>query len=439
MQQKLSYKTYLLVVLLVLFAFNQVDRITLGLTLQNIKIDLHLTDTQLGLLSGIAFAVFYVLIGIPIARWADRGNRVTIVTLTTVLWCVGVSLCGFATTFAQLLLIRVGVAVGEPGCVPCAHSLIADYFPREERPRAVSLFMLGSPLGVVIGNLAAGWLNQLYGWRMTFLLIGVPGLALAVLIRLSVKEPRLAVSGNAGNAKDVSAVPSSTWQSCKALWRITSFRHMLISFGVSCFFAFGIVQWQSAFFIRQYALKTGELGTLFAALGIISFPSILLGGELASRYAAKNEQLQLRAIALSTCASSITYALIFLSANRYLAFGMLGLSMFLGGLSGGPFFATLQTVVPPRMRGMSIAMIYLFANLIGMGLGPLAAGALSEAFRPLVGSESLRYALLALCPGYLWAGWHLWHASKAVMGEISDARSSDESRAADAALAVGSL
>jgi MFS family permease len=433
------YKNYVLVVLMVLLALNQVDRLTLGLTLQSIKIDLHLTDTQLGLLSGIAFTVFYVLMGIPIARWADRGNRVTIIVLTTVLWCVGVSLCGFATSFLQLLLIRIGVAVGEPGCIPCAHSLIADTFPREERPRAVSRFMLGFPLGAVIGNLAAGWLNQLYGWRVTFLLVGLPGLAMALLIRFSVKEPRLAAPEIGRNSEDGLTIPSSTWQTCKMLWGITSFRHLLISFGVSSFFTFGIVQWQSAFFIRQYALQTGELGTLFAVLGVIGLPSIFLGGELASRYAAKNERLQLRGIALLTGVSSIIYALVFLSSNRYLAFGLLGLSAFLGGLSGGPLFATLQTLVPPRMRAMSIAMIYLFANLIGMGLGPLAAGALSEAFRPLAGNDSLRYALLALSPGYLWAGWHLWHASRTVMGEIGDARISGESHTSDAALAVGSL
>jgi MFS transporter, Spinster family, sphingosine-1-phosphate transporter len=394
----------------------------------------------LGLLSGIAFTVFYVLMGIPIARWADRGNRVTIIVLTTILWCIGVSLCGFATTFLQLLLIRIGVAVGEPGCIPCAHSLIADNFSRAERPRAVSRFMLGFPLGAVIGNLAAGWLNQLYGWRVTFLLVGLPGLALALLIRFSVKEPRLAESSRIRrDAEDSLSVPSSTWQTCRALWRITSFRHVLISFGVSCFFTFGIVQWQSVFFIRQYGLQTGELGTLFAVLGVIGFPSIFIGGELASRYAASNERLQLRAIALLTGVSSIIYASVFLSTNRYLAFGLMGLNAFLSGLSGGPLFATLQTLVPPRMRAMSIAMIYLFANLIGMGLGPLAVGIMSESFRPLAGNESLRYALLACCPGYLWAGWHLWQAGRTVMGEIGDARIGDESRTSDAALAAGSL
>jgi predicted MFS family arabinose efflux permease len=176
-----AYKNYLLAVLLVILAFNYVDRLALGLLLQDIKVDLDLSDTQLGLLSGIAFALFYSVMGIPIARWADRGNRVTIITITTGLWSAAVALCGVAGSFLHLLLIRIGVAVGEAGCIPPAHSLIADYFTRAERPRAVARYMLGTPLSFVIGYFLAGWLNELYGWRATFLLLGLPGLGLAAL------------------------------------------------------------------------------------------------------------------------------------------------------------------------------------------------------------------------------------------------------------------
>src|SRR4029077_107700 len=141
--------------------------------------------TQLGLLSGIAFALFYSVMGIPIARWADRGNRITIITLTTALWSAAVALCGMAGNFSQLLLIRVGVGVGEAGCVPPAHSLISDYFTRAERPRAASRYMLGVPFGLGFGYFAAGWLNELYGWRLTFLILSFPGLLLAVLAKFT--------------------------------------------------------------------------------------------------------------------------------------------------------------------------------------------------------------------------------------------------------------
>src|SRR5688500_10553590 len=164
------YKQYLLAVLLVVLASNYMDRLALGLLLQDIKVDLALSDTQLGFLSGIAFALFYSVMGLPIARWADRGNRVAIITFTTVLWSAAVALCGVAGNFVQLLLIRMVVAVGEAGCIPPAHSLIADYFTRAERPRAVAIYMLGGQLSVV-GYFAAGWLNELYGWRVTFMLL----------------------------------------------------------------------------------------------------------------------------------------------------------------------------------------------------------------------------------------------------------------------------
>jgi predicted MFS family arabinose efflux permease len=166
------YKRYLLGVLLLIYAFNGVDRLALGLLMQNIKADLHLSDTELGVLTGIAFALFYSLMGIPLARWADSGNRVTLIAATTALWSVAVAMCGMVGNFMQLLSVRIFVAVGEAGCVPPAHSLIADYFGRAERPRAVSIYMLGTSLSGVIGYFLAGWLNEFYGWRSTFILLG---------------------------------------------------------------------------------------------------------------------------------------------------------------------------------------------------------------------------------------------------------------------------
>jgi len=157
--------------------------------MQGIKQDLHLTDTQLGTLSGIAFALFYSVMGIPIARWADRGNRVNIVSLAAALWSVLVALCGLAQTFVQLLLLRIAVGVGEAGCIPPSNSLIADYFSREERPRALSIYLLGGPLSMVIGYFGVGWFNELYGWRIAFLMIGIPGVVVAAIARFTLRSP----------------------------------------------------------------------------------------------------------------------------------------------------------------------------------------------------------------------------------------------------------
>jgi MFS transporter, Spinster family, sphingosine-1-phosphate transporter len=417
-QGLLVNKNALLAVLLVILAFNYVDRMALGLLLQDIKLDLNLSDTQLGFLSGIAFALFYSVMGIPIARWADRGNRVTIITITTALWGAGVALCGAAGSFLQLLLIRIGVAVGEAGCVPPAHSLIADYFTRKERPRAVAIYMLGGPLSVAIGYFLSGWLNEFYGWRMTFLLLGLPGIALATLASFTLKEPRSqkptgVLAGSRGEQPSLKEV-------CATLWANRTFRHLLFGFSVAYFFGYGIGQWKAAFFVRSYALATGELGTWFAAIyGLGGLLGTYCGGEWAARYAADNERLQLTVMTIAYCSLAILSAGIYLSPDAHLAFALMGVAAFGVATVNGPLFATIQTLVPPQMRAISIALIFLFANLIGMGLGPLAAGVLSDTLSPLFGNESLRYALLILCPGYFWCGWHFWRASRTVTGDLT--------------------
>jgi MFS family permease len=405
-------------VLLLILAFNYVDRLALGLLLQNIKTDLSLSDTQLGLLTGIAFALFYSVMGVPIARWADRGNRVTIISVTVALWSAAVALCGAASTFTQLLLIRVGVAVGEAGCIPPAHSLIADYFTRAERPRAVARYMLGVPLSAVIGYFLAGWLNEFYGWRITFVMLGLPGLVLALLARLTLKDPRR-------QRRVPDAVPSPATQPSLrevgvTLWRNVTFRHLLIGYSVVSFFSYGISKWQPSFFIRSFGLDTGELGTWFAFIyGAGSMTGMYLGGELASRRAANNETLQLKCIAAVYFLFGFVMASAYLSSTPALAFAFLGFAAIGSAATVGPLFATIQTLVPERMRAMAIATVYLFANLIGMGLGPLMVGMLSDAFRPWAGEQSLRYALVVLCPGYTVAAFHLWRASRSVAKDLS--------------------
>jgi MFS transporter, Spinster family, sphingosine-1-phosphate transporter len=433
--QRVSYKNYLLTLLMLVLAFNYVDRLALGMILQDIKTDLSLTDTQLGLLTGIAFALFYATMGIPIARWADRGNRVTIISLTTALWSAAVALCGAATGFVQLLLIRIGVAVGEAGCIPPAHSLIADHFSRAERPRAMARYMLGGPLALTVGYFSAGWLNELYGWRATFVMVGLPGLILAALVRFTLKEPRQlqvafaanpetgAVVDGAGGAH--SSNPSYT-QVVKTLGANAAFRHLLLCFSVWAFFGYGILQWQPSFFVRSHGLQTGELGVWMAAVyGIGGGLGVYVGGEWAARYAAGNERLQLSVCAIAFALFAVLNMCTYLAADQRLAFASLGLAVFGMNIAQGPILATMQTLIPPRMRATSIALVYLFSNLIGMGLGPLVAGSLSDALQPWLGHESLRYSLVILSPGYFWAAWHLWRASRTVVRDLKAAQLHD--------------
>jgi predicted MFS family arabinose efflux permease len=413
------YRGYLLALLLVILALNYVDRLAVGLLLQDIKVDLGLTDTQLGLLTGIAFAFFYSVMGIPIARWADRGDRVTIISITTALWSAAVVLCGLAGNFLQLLLIRIGAAVGEAGCLPAANSLLADHFSRAERPRALGIYMLGAPLSAVLGYFVAGWFNEFYGWRTTIMILGVPGLAIALLVRFSLRDPRRAMSTLRELDSPVATVQPGLKEVGLTLWANHTFRNLLLCFSVLSFFSTGMGQWQPAFFVRSYAMQTGELGTWFM---VISGGGGLLGtywgGTLASRFAANNERLQLKALAIVLPAIGALWACIYLTTNRYLGFGLMGIAGIGATAVSGPLLATIQTVVPPRLRAVAVATMFLFANLIGMGLGPLCVGALSDALRAPFGDESLRYALLAMCPGFLWSGWYLWKASTTVNGDL---------------------
>jgi MFS transporter, Spinster family, sphingosine-1-phosphate transporter len=420
-----AYRSYLLTLLTVIFTFNFADRFALGMVVDNIKADLGLSDSQLGILSGIAFALFYSVMGIPIARWADRGNRRVIIALTAVLWSAMVALCGAAANFVQLLLIRVGVGVGEAGCTPPAHSLIADYYTRAERPRATAIYWQGANLSLIIAYFVAGWLNQFYGWRVMFVLIGLPGLIFGALAWFTIREPRQAKSTTQSVSRQPQGAPTEVRASlrevCTILWRNASFRHLLYAFSVFYFFGYGLMQWQPAFFERSFGLNSGELGTwlaiVYTVTGVVGQHC---GGVWVSRYAATNERLQLRAMAIMNAGfNSIIWSLIYMSPNYYTAFAFMGLSTLGGNTIVGPMYAMTQTLVPPRMRATATALILLFANLIGMGLGPLAAGVVSDALRPLFGEESLRYALLSLTPGYLWMSWHLWQASKTVTTDLA--------------------
>lgn len=417
--QNAKYKNYLLTVLLITLAFNFVDRLAFGVVMEDIKAELRLTDTELGFLTGIAFAIFYAVLGIPIARWADRGNRVTIISLAVALWSASVALCSMAANFVQLLVIRIGIGIGEAGCQPPALSLISDYFSRAERPRAVSRYKLGWPLALILGPLAAGWSNEFFGWRVTFIILGVPGLALAVLAALTLKEPR---RGRAVPLASSSANEPTVREVIATLWANVTYRHLLLCLLFSNFFTDGILQWQPAFFIRTHGLDTGELGTWLALFyGGGTLLGTYLGGELVFKYAANNERLQLQAIAIIYALFAVLTAAVYLAPTHEWAFVFLCVAVVGGGATNGPLFAATQTLVPPRMRAMSVAIILFFANLIGGGFGPLLAGALSDAFRPFLGEESLRYALVALSPGYFWCTWHLWKGSKTVARDVEEA------------------
>jgi MFS transporter, Spinster family, sphingosine-1-phosphate transporter len=306
--------------------------------------------------------------------------------------------------------------VGEAGCFPPAYSLIGDYFTRAERPSALSKYTLGGSLSWFIGYFAAGWLSQRYGWRLMFVIIGIPGILLAALAKLFLREPRALTRPSDQQMTVQSATDHpSLFVVARTLWLNKTFRALLLSMSVLAFFASGAVQWQPAFFMRSYGMSAGELGTW---LGVIWGGAGLLGnyvgGHLATRYAAGDEPLQLRVLAILYANFGIVSIFIYLSHNQYVAFALLGLGVVGATLGNGPIYAAMQTVTPPNMRSVSVAIITLFGNLIGAGLGPLAVGALSDLLHHSMGVESLRYALVATSPGYIWAAWHCWQGARSM-------------------------
>ena len=416
----LSYRSYMLAILTIIFAFNFIDRHALGIAFEDIKADLDLSDTQLGLLSGIAFAFFYALMGLPLARWADRGDRIVIVALTTGLWSLAVGLSGAATTFALLLLIRIGVAVGEAGCHPTGQSLIADFFNRSERPRATAIYMMGGPISLVVGYFVAGWLNELVGWRMMFVILALPGFVLVPLALFTLREPRRALArNNKANATPPQASPSFN-ATLQTLWEIRTFRTLLMGYALLQFFSYGILQWQPAFFMRSHGLSPGELGTYLAVVyGTFGVTGTYLGGELATRFAANDEGRQLTIAAAGFVAVGAAKIGAFNVADQWLALFLFAVGVFGTGLAATPIFSVLQTLVPPSMRATAVAIVSLAANLIGIGLGPLGAGMLSDLLRPEWGEQSLRYALTILCVGFVPACFLLWQSGRSIGHDLA--------------------
>jgi len=334
--------------------------------------------------------------------------------------------CGIVTNFLGLFLVRAGVAVGEAGCIPPAQSLLSDFFPRRERARAFAIYSLGSPLSVIAGGFGAGWLNQYYGWRVTFLVLGCPGLLLAILARVMLHEPRLRARPRVEASTDTHQNGSrhSFLDVARALAANVTFRHLLFAHTILYFFIYGVVlQWQPTFFIRTHGFATGELGTYqLLSWAVMGGFGTYAGGELIHRYLANDESRQLRLMAVSIAIFGVMNVLIYLTPNRYLAISLMVLAApFYTGIFGS-LFAINQSVVPEEMRATAVALMLFFANLLGMGLGGLSVGILSDALASDYGKDSLRYALIALSPGFLWCGVHFWLAARTAAADIARAQ-----------------
>ncbi len=377
---------------MVVYVFNFIDRQILVILQESIKTDMGLSDSQLALLSGFSFAIFYVTCGIPIARWADRANRVNIITASITVWSVMTALCGMVSSFTQLLLARIGVGIGEAGASPPSHSIITDYFPFESRGRALSIYSIGIYIGILIGFLAGGWIDEFFGWRTAFLVVGLPGILLAAVVRMTLREP---IRGMSDATPANETEQGSMLLAVRELWAIPSFRYASLGAGFNSFVGYGVLNFMPSFVIRLHQMPIGQVGTYLAlVVGFGGAIGAFAGGQISDRLGHRDKRWYFWVPGLGTlfAAALLPFALLTDALNLLwvvLFFGNISLALFLA-----PTIAMAHNLVDPKRRSLASAMIYFVLNIIGLGLGPLTVGIISDLLMPSTGAESLRWAML---------------------------------------------
>ncbi len=387
-----GYRNYVLTLLMVVYVFNFIDRQILVILQESIKAEMGLSDSQLALLSGFSFAIFYVTCGIPIARWADRANRVNIITASLTVWSVMTALCGMVSSFTQLLLARIGVGIGEAGASPPSHSIITDYFPFESRGRALSIYSIGIYIGILIGFLAGGWINEFFGWRIAFLVVGLPGILLAAVVRMTLKEP---IRGMSDVTPPVESQGAPMLQVVRELWSIPSFRYASLGAGFNAFVGYGALNFMPSFVIRLHQMPIGQVGTYLALIvGIGGAIGAYAGGQISDRLGRRDKRWYFWVPALGTLLAAGLMPIVVLTDSLNLLWTVFFFSNASLALFLAPTIAMAHNLVGAKRRSLASAMIYFVLNIIGLGFGPLTVGIISDLLMPSTGTESLRWALL---------------------------------------------
>ncbi len=402
-------RAYVLFILVVVYTFNFIDRQIIGILAVPIKADLGLTDTQLGLMGGLAFALFYTGLGIPVAMLADRFNRTWIMTAALAIWSAMTAASGLATNFWQLFAARLGVGVGEAGGVAPAYSLISDFFPPDQRARALSIYSFGIPIGSAIGIVFGGIIASLLDWRIAFFIVGLAGIAIAPIFKFTIHEPRR--GGFDRQREDVT--PPGLKTILRLLAKKPSF--WLVSLGASCssMMGYGLFFWLPSFFVRSYEMTLLSASLHYGAVLLVGgVAGIWAGGWFGDRFGQMKYSRYVNIPALAFVCSIPFYLLAMLSTNQNLTFVVLLVPTALGLVWLGPVISVIQHLVPPNMRATASAIFLFINNLIGIGIGTLAIGALSDALQAQYGDDSLRYSILAGTGFYVLAASLFFLASR---------------------------
>jgi len=409
-----GYANYALALLLGVGIFNLTDRAIIAFLLVPIAQELNLSDAQLGLIAGPAFGIFYALAQIPIARFADRGSRVTVIALALAFWSAMTAMQSIAAGFLSLALARAAVAFGEAGSGPASQSILSDTFPPSQRTRAFAVLAFQAPVGAALGALAGGWGRELLGWRGALLLVGLPGLLFAVLVWRTLKEPTRGYY----TPRVQQERTASLAETVRFLFSLPSLRHLVIGYTVWVTVA-GAGTFDPLFLERSFALKASQIGTLVFIAGTLAMVGYFSGGWLADRLAVRDPGWAMRLppiFLMLHLAISVTY---YLAPNTTVLIAMLLIGPFLPGTLP-LILATMQNLAPPHMRARATALLLTISTLIGMSVGPPLAGALSDALAPSFGLDSMRYALLSIVSvGWTWAALHYWLGSRTLTRDLA--------------------
>jgi MFS family permease len=412
-----NYKWYVLFILTLVYALNFFDRQLIVILQEPIKAELNLSDTQLGLMTGLVFAIFYSIMGIPIARFADSNNRRNVIGIALAIWSLLTALTGYVQSFFQMLLVRIGVGIGETGGTPPSHSIIADYFPMEKRATAYAIYTMGVYFGLFLSFILGGYLESTIGWRNAFIYLGLPGILFAVFLVMTVKEPPRGYSEK-GKNKIASKSVKETFQ-----FLMTRKTFILVTIGsaLHSFVGFGFANWMPSFLMRVHGMTLIEAGFgLAIAVGIGGALGALTGGILADRLIKKNRRWYMW-LALITIITTVPFSLYTLfSSNGTAAVYCYFIPNFLFSFNTGSIIAVILGIVSFNMRATTSAIYFLVQTLVGMGLGPLVVGFLSDYFEPTYQETSLRYALFIVSLFYFISGYFYWKASFHLERELDE-------------------
>jgi MFS family permease len=428
------YWYYVLALLTICYVANVADRSqVLAASLQAIKREFNATDAQLGILSGLPFAIFYSFLGIPIAAWADRSSRRNVLAWSCALWSAATGACGLAVNFGMLFGARVMTAIGEAGGSPPSHSLISDYFPKLKRGTAFSIYALAVPIGTAIGAGVGGWGTQHIGWRQTFYLVGFPGVALALLVRLTVVEPprgyadfpstrpepgRGTRSGQVDAQARTKAPP--VFEVLDFMFRRSSFLHLSLAAGLHSVAWYASGAFNNAFFQRSHGMSASEAGYWISFFSIVGGVGTFAGGFLADKLSKSRGDrrwyLWVPGIATFLCVPFQFAA--YLAGDMSFVLPTFGAMQFMAAVFFGPSFAMTQAIATLRMRSVATSLLLLTQTLIGQGIGPWLAGLISDQLRPSMGVASLRYSLVIVGLVNIWAAAHYMIGARTLRADL---------------------